>query len=337
MFLSICIPTYNRIHCLNNCLNAIYISKKNFDHEFEVCISDNCSTEDVEKVVNLYKDKINIKFKKNKENIGLGKNILEAVSMAKGDYAWILGNDDFILPNTLEKFYQLVNSNSEVDYFFINNYELNSKYVFSCKQPFDTNNLPSNMKKWSKLNSSKNLKFFEIIKPDISWDFLMGMFLSVFRRKKWVENSHVIDQKLISDKKLFSNVDNTYPHVKIFAHAFSKSKAYYQADPLLIALRGEREWDYLYDYIEIIRIPEVLDLYRKMGMPLFQYLYCKNYALRNFASYLIKILFYKGETGLKYINFKKHIFNNLFFPNVYLSFFYFIFRKISKFTLLNKK
>ena len=98
----------------------------------------------------------------------LGKNILEAVSMAKGEYAWILGNDDFILPNTLEKFYQLVNSNSEVDYFFINNYELNSKYVFSCKQPFDTNNLPSNMKKWSKLNSSKNLKFFEIIKPDIS-------------------------------------------------------------------------------------------------------------------------------------------------------------------------
>ena len=237
MFLSICIPTYNRIHCLNNCLNAIYISKKNFDHEFEVCISDNCSTEDVEKVVNLYKDKINIKFKQNKENIGLGKNILEAVSMAKGEYAWILGNDDFILPNTLEKFYQLVNSNSEVDYFFINNYELNSKYVFSCKQPFDTNNLPSNMKKWSKLNSSKNLKFFEIIKPDISWDFLMGMFLSVFRRKKWVENLHIIDQKLISDKKLFSNVDNTYPHVKIFAHAFSKSKAYYQDFQILQVLR----------------------------------------------------------------------------------------------------
>ena len=110
---SICIPTYNRIHCLNNCLNAIYISKKNFDHEFEVCISDNCSTEDVEKVINVYKDKINIKFKKNKENIGLGKNVLEAVSMAKGDYAWILGNDDFILPNTLEKLYQLVLKQAE--------------------------------------------------------------------------------------------------------------------------------------------------------------------------------------------------------------------------------
>ena len=81
---------------------------------------------------------------------------------------------------------QLINSNSEVDYFFINNYELDSKYVFNREQPFDTNILPRNMKKWSKLTSSKNLKFFEIINPDITWDFLMGQFLSVFRRKKWV-------------------------------------------------------------------------------------------------------------------------------------------------------
>ena len=71
MFLSICIPTFNRINCLNNCLNSIYISKKNFNHQFEVCISDNCSTENVEKIIDHYKDKINIKFKKNKTNIGL--------------------------------------------------------------------------------------------------------------------------------------------------------------------------------------------------------------------------------------------------------------------------
>ena len=337
MFLSICIPTFNRIHCLKNCLNAIYISKKIFDYEFEVCISDNCSTENVEEIGNLYKNKINIKFKKNERNIGLGKNILEAVSMAEGEYVWIMGNDDLLLPDTLKKLYQLIKLNNEVDYFFINTYQLNSEYIFNCDQPFDTNNLPNNMEKWAKLNSSKNLNFFEIINPDISWDFLMGMFLSVFRRKKWIENLHVIDQKLISDSTLFSNVDNTYPHVKIFAYAFSKSRAYYQAEPLLVALRGEREWQNLYNYIEIVRIPEVLDLYKTRGMPLLQYLYCKNYSLRNFASYWIKILFYKGETGLKYINFKKHIFNNLIFPNVYLSFFYFIFRKILKFKLLSKK
>ena len=44
MLLSICIPSFNRLDCLNNCLNSILISSKNVDNfEFEVCISDNFS------------------------------------------------------------------------------------------------------------------------------------------------------------------------------------------------------------------------------------------------------------------------------------------------------
>ena len=46
MQLSICIPTFNRLDCLENCLNSIFISSKNVqDFEFEVCISDNNSDE----------------------------------------------------------------------------------------------------------------------------------------------------------------------------------------------------------------------------------------------------------------------------------------------------
>jgi hypothetical protein len=192
------------------------------------------------------------------------------------------------------------------------------------------------MQKFSEQNISKNLKFFELIKPEMSWDFCLGMFLSVFKRKKWVENLHVIDQKLIDDTTLYSNFDNTCPHVKIFSHAFSKSKAYFQAEPLSVALRGEREWEHLHNFIEIIRIPEILDLHKKQGLPMFQYLYCKNFALRNFMNYLVKIILMREKGGSQYINFRKHIFRNLFFPNIYLSIIYFIFRKIFK-NKFNKK
>jgi nucleoside-diphosphate-sugar epimerase len=54
MLLSICIPTYERTACLNNCLNSIYIAKKNFNIDFEVCISDNNSGTKVNKIVNNY-------------------------------------------------------------------------------------------------------------------------------------------------------------------------------------------------------------------------------------------------------------------------------------------
>ena len=40
--LSICIPTYNRVFYLNNCLNSIKLAKKN-NLKIEVCISDNFS------------------------------------------------------------------------------------------------------------------------------------------------------------------------------------------------------------------------------------------------------------------------------------------------------
>ena len=55
MLLSICIPTFERIELLKNCLNSIYIAKKNINFKFEVCISDNNSSQDVKKVINYYK------------------------------------------------------------------------------------------------------------------------------------------------------------------------------------------------------------------------------------------------------------------------------------------
>ncbi len=47
MILSICIPSYNRLNCLDNCLNSILIASKNVDNfDFEVCVSDNNSAND---------------------------------------------------------------------------------------------------------------------------------------------------------------------------------------------------------------------------------------------------------------------------------------------------
>ena len=103
MILSICIPTYNRPECLLNCLNSIVISNRNKKIDFEVCISDNCSDDDIEKLINPFKKELNIKFNRNNKNLGFAVNILKVVSMASGDFVWLIGNDDLILPHALEK------------------------------------------------------------------------------------------------------------------------------------------------------------------------------------------------------------------------------------------
>ena len=57
MLLSICIPNYNRGKYLNNCLNSILLAKSFSSIKFEVCISDNGSTDNISSIVNYYKKK----------------------------------------------------------------------------------------------------------------------------------------------------------------------------------------------------------------------------------------------------------------------------------------
>ena len=70
--------------------------EKNSSLNFDVCISDNNSTEDVDSVVKDYNDKLKIRFNKNSKNLGLGINILKSVELSNAEFAWIIGNDDMI-------------------------------------------------------------------------------------------------------------------------------------------------------------------------------------------------------------------------------------------------
>jgi glycosyltransferase involved in cell wall biosynthesis len=328
MLLSICIPTYKRIHCLSNCLNSILIAKRKFNFDFEVCISDNNTKEDVLNVVNFYKKKLKIKFSKNRKNLGVGKNILKVVTLAEGKYSWIIGNDDLLMPNFFKNFFKIIKNNINIDFFFVNSYHLDSKFIFSQKQPFNTKLLPNFMNRFSLENKDFKGNFFDLINPKITFDFFLGIYTAIFLTKKWNENLHIISKKLVSDKRIYSNFDNTAPHVKIFAKSFSQSKSYFIARPLSVNLYGVREWSRLYNFVEIIRIPEALDEFRKNGLSFFKYYYCKNYALRNFIPYLIKMILNYKSSGLKYVSFYKHIIKNLIFLNFYLSLLYFFIRKI---------
>ena len=325
--LSICIPTYNRPEHLENCLQSIVISK-NKKISFEVCISDNGSKHNIRKIVSKFSKKLNIKFNRFKRNLGITPNFLKVVDMAKGEYVWTIGNDDLLLPNSLEKIFELLKKNKDTDYFFINSYNLNYDYLKKFNHPFSTYELPNKMEKSSKLNQSKKTQFWNLIDPNVSFDFLLGMFFSLFRKKLWDQNVKFINMKNAKDKRWMSTPDNTYFNTIIFANAFKNSIAYFQAQPLSVNLTGVREWDEMYVFIKIVRIPGILDYYRSRGLPFMRYYLCKNFALRNFAYCMGKLLLSKDIRGLSYFNFWNHVIKNLIFPNVYLSFVYYLRDKI---------
>ena len=103
-FLSICIPTYNRAEYLNQLLcslHALYECAVKMDCDFEICISDNNSTDSTRSVCRVWIEKFSrvgaaVRFRCSSSNLGADRNYLAAAAMAKGRYIWFMGSDDAV-------------------------------------------------------------------------------------------------------------------------------------------------------------------------------------------------------------------------------------------------
>ncbi len=338
MSIGICIPTYNRFDELKNCLNSIYIAYLQFTKiKLEICISDNSETNKNLKTINFFRKKFKkrviIKYQKFNTNQGVAKNYLKCISMSESEFVWTIGDDDLITYDSLKTISKLLKK-KHIDYFFINSYLLRNEFVKN-KKLTDTRKLPKKMEPFSKIKKNMEVDFFELIDPKVSYDFLMAIFFSLFRKKKWDENIGILDKKKIRDKKWLSNFENSCFNQIVFVEAFRFSKAYFQSKPLSINTSGSRDWRIMYDFLEIVRFPEILSYYRKKGLGFFRYLYCKNHSLRNFTNFFLKIYLYRNiNSGWQYVDFYKHILVNIFYPNSIMSIFYFLSRRIKKLLLI---
>jgi glycosyltransferase involved in cell wall biosynthesis len=90
---SVVIPTYNRSLYLPYAISSI-LRQKNVT--FEIIVCDDDSTDTTSQVVKSFHDK-RIRYVKNTTRLGSSANGLKCFLMAKGDYIFTLGDDDFIL------------------------------------------------------------------------------------------------------------------------------------------------------------------------------------------------------------------------------------------------
>lgn len=101
--LSICIPTYNRASILNSSLKSLQEEFRTINtNEIELIISNNCSTDYTEEVVQRYiQAGMPIIYYKNPTNLGYEGNFLQCFKKATAQYVWVLGDDDFLKEGVL--------------------------------------------------------------------------------------------------------------------------------------------------------------------------------------------------------------------------------------------
>lgn len=103
--LSIAIPTWNRAGFLQQNLRQLNKEISTVpDANIEVIVSDNCSTDQTSDVVReAVSAGLAVRYIRNKENIGWGRNFFQCFNLAAGRYVMVLGDDDFLLDGTLAR------------------------------------------------------------------------------------------------------------------------------------------------------------------------------------------------------------------------------------------
>lgn len=101
--LTIAIPTYNRAKSLDLLLQSIGGQLIGLDdHDLEVLIFDNCSTDNTGEVAKSFSAKYSIiRYARNSENIGPDNNFVKAFNSAQGQYLWMLGDDELLFDGAI--------------------------------------------------------------------------------------------------------------------------------------------------------------------------------------------------------------------------------------------
>ncbi|MDQ2799898.1 MAG: glycosyltransferase family 2 protein [Armatimonadota bacterium] len=122
--LSLCLPTYNRAALLGQALYAV-LSQIGQEEaaRVEVLVLDNASSDETPAVAEeagRQSPHIPLRYIRNPENLGPDGNFLKAIQMARGDFIYLLSDDDILLPGAVAKLLELIRKHPDFDGFSLN-------------------------------------------------------------------------------------------------------------------------------------------------------------------------------------------------------------------------
>ena len=101
--LSICISTYNRGPWLAVNLRNMFNQAPAELDDVEFLVVDNTSTDNTEEVIQPYLHRKDFRFVRNKKNVGMLGNLRLTAHEARGEYIWIVGDDDLLTAGTISR------------------------------------------------------------------------------------------------------------------------------------------------------------------------------------------------------------------------------------------
>lgn len=118
--LSICISTYNRADWLA-------VNLRNWARLYpdplsgvELLVCDNASSDHTPEAVKPYLGRPDFSYHRNAHNVGMLGNLRETAHHARGEYVWIIGDDDLLMPKSIESILAALEAHPHVPLVYLN-------------------------------------------------------------------------------------------------------------------------------------------------------------------------------------------------------------------------
>ncbi len=127
--LSICIPTHDgRADVLDRALRSVTAQLVgDAAAQVEVCISDNGSRDATQEVIDRHRPALGARFVEHRfdDNQGFTSNLLKVVTLATGDYCWLLGSDDEIRADGIGEVLEVLDRHPDLSGVTVNRLNVN--------------------------------------------------------------------------------------------------------------------------------------------------------------------------------------------------------------------
>lgn len=110
ILVSVIIPAYNCANLISQALDSALAQ----DVTMEIIVINDCSVDDLDQVMDRYREHVNIRYLKNEQNLGVAATRNKGVSLARGKYIAFLDADDYWEKDKLKRQLRLMEEKNTV-------------------------------------------------------------------------------------------------------------------------------------------------------------------------------------------------------------------------------
>lgn len=254
--LSLCISTYNRAGWLGVNLKNIFRQIPNVRSDLEVLVVDNTSTDNTPEVVEPYLHRADFTYIRNPRNVGMLGNLAVTAQRARGDYIWILGDDDLTRDGVIEKVLNIIAQRPRISLIYMN-------YGYTSEpNPATVTDFDSFLNGFNILEpaGSDELATVKAIAAKCE-NFYTAIYSHVYRRDHGMR-SYCQD----TSERPFSTMLSCIPTSYYTLNYMADAPAYWIGEPSLV-VNSNVSWQAYGTLLDLEQLPRAWDLAERVGCP----------------------------------------------------------------------